>query len=33
MHSTNYYNTLIEIAEDSKATASEVPLVKGIKNL
>lgn len=31
MHSTNYYNTLIEIAEDSSATAGQVPPMRGEK--
>jgi len=31
MHSTNYFNTLIEIAEDSRATGGETPPVKGGK--
>jgi hypothetical protein len=31
MHSTNYTNTLIEIAEDCPATKSEIPPVKGDK--
>ncbi|MCB0188546.1 MAG: hypothetical protein KDE31_29950 [Caldilineaceae bacterium] len=31
MHTTNYINTLIEIAEDSMATAGTVPPVKGDK--
>ena len=30
-HSTNYYNTFIEIAEDSKNTKAEMPPVKGEK--
>ncbi len=29
MHSTNYYNTFIEIAEDSPTTRAVVPPVKG----
>ena len=37
MHSTNYFNTLIEIAEDCSATAGEIPPVregkKSIANL
>ena len=28
-HSTNYFNTFIEIAEDSKATQGEIPPEKG----
>jgi hypothetical protein len=31
MHSTNYYNTFIEVAEDCKATQGEMPPVKGNK--
>lgn len=31
MHSTNYYNTFIEIAEDSKNDKGEMPPVKGDK--
>lgn len=31
MHTTNYINTLIEIAEDSNASAGTVPPVKGEK--
>ncbi|MEO0469144.1 MAG: DUF6157 family protein [Bacteroidota bacterium] len=31
MHSTNYYNTFIEIAEDSPASQGEMPPVKGEK--
>ena len=31
MHSTNYYNTFIEIAEDSKTTRGEMPPIKGEK--
>lgn len=31
MHSTNYVNTLIEVAEDSSATAGVVPPSKGDK--
>ncbi|MEZ4706490.1 MAG: DUF6157 family protein [Caldilineaceae bacterium] len=31
MHSTNYFNTLIEIAEDSRATGGEAPPLKGDK--
>lgn len=31
MHSTNYYNTLIEIAEDSKHSKGEMPPIKGEK--
>jgi len=31
MHSTNYCNTLIEIAEDSTATAGQAPPTKGDK--
>lgn len=31
MHSTNYYNTLIEIAEDCPAEGGQVPPVKGSK--
>ncbi len=30
-HSTNYYNTFIEIAEDSKTDKGEMPPVKGEK--
>lgn len=30
-HSTNYFNTLIEIAEDSKRQESEIPKIKGDK--
>lgn len=30
-HSTNYYNTFIEVAEDCKATKGEVPPTKGTK--
>jgi hypothetical protein len=30
-HTTNYYNTLIEIADDSAAKAGEMPPVKGDK--
>ena len=30
-HTTNYFNTFIEIAEDSRATSPEMPLVKGEK--
>ncbi len=30
-HSTNYYNTFIEIAEDSTATQGEMPPIKGEK--
>ncbi len=30
-HSTNYFNTLIEIAEDSKAMEGTIPPVKGDK--
>lgn len=29
MHSTNYYNTFIEIADDCPATTGEIPPVKG----
>lgn len=29
IHTTNYYNTFIEIAEDSPAEAGEIPPVKG----
>jgi len=29
MHSTNYYDVLIEVAEDTKATAGIVPPTKG----
>ena len=32
-HSTNYTNTFIEVAEDSKAVAGEVPPVKGEKSV
>ncbi|MAU00456.1 MAG: hypothetical protein CL608_25215 [Anaerolineaceae bacterium] len=31
MHSTNYFNTLIEIAEDSPATQGEIPPLTGSK--
>ncbi len=31
MHSTNYFNTLIEIAEDSPASQGEIPPLKGSK--
>ncbi len=31
MHSTNYYNTFIEIAEDCPATKGEMPPLKGEK--
>ncbi|MFK8038372.1 MAG: DUF6157 family protein [Crocinitomicaceae bacterium] len=31
MHSTNYYNTFIEIAEDSKLNRGEMPPLKGDK--
>ena len=31
MHSTNYFNTLIEIAEDSAAKTGEVPPLRGNK--
>lgn len=31
MHSTNYFNTLIEIAEDCPATQGEIPPVQGNK--
>lgn len=31
MHSTNYYNTFIEIAEDCKANQGEMPPIKGDK--
>ncbi len=31
MHTTNYYNTFIEIAEDSKTIKGEMPPVKGDK--
>lgn len=31
MHTTNYFNTLIEIAEDCRAEAAEIPPVKGEK--
>jgi len=31
MHSTNYYNTFIEIAEDSKTDRGEMPPIKGDK--
>ena len=31
MHSTNYFNTLIEISEDCPATQSEIPPVRGNK--
>ena len=30
-HSTNYYNTFIEIAEDSKTSKGEMPPIKGDK--
>ena len=29
IHTTNYFNTLIEVAEDCPATVGEVPLTKG----
>jgi Family of unknown function (DUF6157) len=29
MHTTNYFNTFIEVAEDCPNTAAEVPLLKG----
>ena len=31
MHTTNYFNTLIEIAEDCEATSGQVPPVRGDK--
>ena len=31
MHSTNYFNTLIEVAEDCRAAAGEIPPEKGGK--
>lgn len=31
MHSTNYYNTFVEIAEDSKNNQGEMPPIKGEK--
>ncbi len=31
MHTTNYFNTLIEIAEDCPVTSGEIPPVKGDK--
>ena len=31
MHSTNYFNTLIEIAEDSPASKGEIPPMRGSK--
>lgn len=31
VHTTNYFNTLVEIAEDSTATTGEVPPVRGSK--
>ena len=31
MHTTNYFNTLIEIAEDSAATTGVIPPIKGDK--
>lgn len=31
MHSTNYYNTFIEIAEDSKVKQGDMPPIKGDK--
>ena len=31
MHSTNYFNTFIEIAEDSPVAAAEVPPIRGAK--
>ena len=31
MHTTNYHNTFIEIAEDSPTTTAEVPPLKGEK--
>lgn len=33
MHSTNYYNTLIEIAEDCPTTTGEVPPVRAKKSV
>lgn len=33
MHSTNYFNTLIEIADDCPATHGEVPPLKGRKTV
>jgi hypothetical protein len=29
MHSTNYYNTLIEVAEDCPVSTAEIPIEKG----
>jgi hypothetical protein len=29
MHTTNYYDTFIQIADDSPATSAEIPAVKG----
>lgn len=31
LHTTNYFNTLIEVAEDSPTAIAEVPLLKGDK--
>lgn len=31
MHTTNYYDTFIQIADDSPATSAEIPAVKGDK--
>jgi len=31
MHSTNYYDVLIEVAEDTKATSGTVPPIKGTR--
>lgn len=33
MHTTNYYNTLIEIAEDCPTAAGEVPPIKNKKSV
>jgi len=33
MHSTNYFNTLIEIADDCPTTQGEIPPVKGNKSV
>lgn len=33
MSSTNYYNTLIEVAEDCPATHGEIPPMKGSKSV
>jgi len=31
MHSTNYFNSFIEVAEDGPAMAGEVPPIRGTK--